>query len=281
MSWDVARGNALLAVLVVVVAPGRVPAQESKQAAEPDLNAVSMEVNALGTLASFKFTEEQLRKLQGWARETASKPRKREAANASKEYSEKLMELHAALVEATDDDRIDQLSEELQELRTKENPTLDDGVDLSDVARSRSPRAFRLLKLHQVTDYIAAIAAGLVDPLDRLIDSLQSVRGLAGNAWKQRRQEITDDIVRLAAGVDTKKADKLADQIDALLTRAHGMNKAEFKKKQAELETTARKLLASVGPLDVLRNEVEYALAELLANPRLSAALAARLKNAK
>jgi hypothetical protein len=277
MSPRVPGSFALLAVVALILAVPA-PARQARQPDEPDLNEISMEVNALQALSGFNFTPEQLEKLKGLAQDAAAKPRKRDAAKVSKEYRDKLLELHAALKQDNDVDKIDQLSDELDELRQKENPNLDDGVDLSDTARKRAPQATRLLKLHQVTDYLAAIADELFDPVERLIDSLQSVRSLTGDAWKQRRQEITSDIVRLAAGIDAKKADKLSDQIDALLTRAHGMSKQEFKMKQANLEREARKLLGDVGPFDILRNEVEYALAELLSNPRLPAAVEARLK---
>jgi hypothetical protein len=271
----------VLSVAVLLIGAGPARAQDAKPPEETDLNVLSMEVNALQLLSTFNLTPEQLRKLQAWAKETMEKPRKRDTAKASKEYREKLEELRTALVEAIDEDRIDQLSDELEDLRKSEKPTLDDGFDLSNAARSRASQALGLLKVHQVATYLAAVADDLFDPVDRLIDSLQSLRGLEGNAWKQRRQEIVEDIVRLAAGVDEKKGTKLGDQVEALLTRAHGMKLADFKKKRQELDNAACKLLGNVSTMDVLRNEVEYALAELLSNPRLGAALEIRLKNSK
>ena len=281
MSWNVARWNALLMVAVLLVGAGSARTRDAKLPDETDLNVLSMEVNALQLVSTFNLNPEQLRKLQAWAKETMDKPRKRHTAKASKEYREKLEELRAALVEANDDDRIDQLSEDLEELRKTEKPTLDDGFELSNAARSRASQALGLLKVHQVANYIAAVADDLFDPVDRLIDSLQALRGLEGSAWKQRRQEIVEDIVRLAAGVDAKKGTKLGDQVEALLTQAHGMKLADFKKKRKDLDNAARKLLGNVSTMDVLRNEVEYALAELLSNPRLAAVLQIRLKNSK
>ena len=52
----------------------------------------------------------------------------------------------------------------------------------------------------------------------------------------------------------------------------------EFKKERPELEKTARQIVGEVGPLDVLRHAVERSLADLLSNPRLAAAIDARLK---
>jgi hypothetical protein len=269
----------LLHVVVACVLAG--PAQDCQQAEPADVNDLSLEVNALQTLHSLNLSAGQLRKLQGWAKETAEKPRKREAAKVSKEYRDKLLELRAALADGSDDDKIDQLNEELEELRNTEKPTLDDNVDLTPAARKRIPEALRLLKVQQLHAVLAGMGDELFDPLDRLLEQLPKTRELKGNEWKQRREEIVDEIVRLAAGIDSKKAGKLSDQLTALLSKAHGMSDAEFKAKRSELEKTARKLLGELGPLEVLRHAVEYELAELLSNPRLAAALEARLKNAR
>jgi hypothetical protein len=277
----VARWSGMPALAMILVLAGPASAQEAKQNEEIDLNDLSLEVSALQALHSFNFTDAQLHKLQSWAKETAAKPSKREPAKASKEYRDKLMELRDALVEATDDDKIDQLNEELEELREAQKPVVDDGVDLTPGARKRAAEALRLLKVQQFASYVAAVADDLHDPLERFLEAMQTVRGLKGNDWKQRREEIVDDILRLAAGVDSKKADKLTDQLTALLSRAHSMKDAEFKAKRQDLEKSARKLLGDLNALDVVRNYVEYGLAELLSNPRLTVALAARLKNVK
>ena len=46
----------------------------------------------------------------------------------------------------------------------------------------------------------------------------------------------------------------------------------------AALEKAARQIIGIISPADVVRNEVEYTIAELLSNARLAAALAARLQ---
>lgn len=281
MSMPFVRWSGPLALTAVFVLTGRAPAQDAKKDSDPDLNHVALEVNALQTLYSLNLNDTQLKKLKTWAKEAAQKPGKREPAKASKEYREKLLELHTTLVKAEDPELIDRLIEELDELREAEKPAIDDNVDMTDSARKRAPAALKLLLVPQLTTYIANLNDDLKDPLDFLLDSLASVRGLEGNEWKQRREEIVDDLVRLAAGVDGKKAAKLNDQLVALLSKAHSLSDDEFKAKRADLEKTARKLLGDIGPLEVVRNAVEYALAELLSNPRLDAALAERLKNAK
>jgi hypothetical protein len=278
MSFSLTCRGGALALAVVLLCADPAPAQQPE---DIDLNDLSLEVSALQTLHSLNLTEAQLRQLQTWAKETVQKPRKHPAAKASKAYRAKLLDLRAALLEASDGDRIDQLSEELEELRAAEKPVIDDNVDLTIAARKRAPEALRLLTVRQVIDYLEALDDDLNDPLQRLLAALESIRGLKANEWKQRRDAIVDDIVWLAAGVDSKKADKLTKEMTALLGRARGLSDADFKAKRPELEKAARKLLADLGPVDVLRNALEYSLAELLSNPRLPAALAARLKDAK
>ncbi len=47
---------------------------------------------------------------------------------------------------------------------------------------------------------------------------------------------------------------------------------------RAELESAARAIVGGLSPADIVRNEIEYSLAELLSNGRLAAALKARLE---
>jgi hypothetical protein len=269
-----------LASVFFVVLIGSAHANQAKQDEEIDLNDVSLEINALQTLYQLNLSDAQLRQLQTWAPQTARNGQKREPAKASKDYRDKLVQLRAALLDASEADKIDQLNEDLDELRDAEKPTVDDGVELSAGARKKAPDALRLLKVQQFTAYVAMLGDDLADPLDRLLDALPNVRTIKGDEWKQRRPEIVEEIVRRAAGVDAEKAEKLDDQITVLLSRAHSLTEAEFTAKRPKLEKTARDLLGDIGPLDVVRMTVERNLAELLSNPRLTAVLNARLKKA-
>ena len=85
-------------------------------------------------------------------------------------------------------------------------------------------------------------------------------------------------MVRLAGGVDSIKAERLADQVTALLSQAHSMSDAQFKANRPKLEKSARTLLEGIGPLELVRMAVERGMGELLSNPRLTIVLDARLK---
>src|SRR6202040_1680358 len=121
----------------------------------------------------FNFTKTQLEKLQQMAVGTAPKDQKRKAGKASKEFREKLQALRKALISAPegwsaarDDDRINKLSGELEALRDKENPVLDDHVDMTEAARKRAADALRLLRPSQLAFYVGHIADSIDDPLD-------------------------------------------------------------------------------------------------------------------
>ena len=82
--------------------------------------------------------------------------------------------------------------------------------------------------------------------------ALEELRVLQGPEWKERREQVVDDVVRLAAGVDSKKGARLGDQVSALLSRAHSLSAEEFKAKRAELEKEARQLVGDLSPLEVM-----------------------------
>jgi hypothetical protein len=264
------------AMMLYGAEPSVLSAQEPKKDAELSLNDVGLEINAYQMLRQFEFSFGQMEQLQKWAKETAQKDRPRDN-KTSKEFAEKLREVHKAYV-ANDDERIDQLSDDMEQLRESQKPTLDDGVDITDAARKRAAEAFRSLKPRQLATYLGKVSSDAADPFDRLQGALDEVRPLKGAEWRNKRDEIADELSRLVAGLDRDKADKVNDQVVALLIRAHDLSDADFQKQRADLDAAARKIVGNVSAHDVLRNQTELSLAELLSNPRLHAALSVRLK---
>jgi hypothetical protein len=63
-----------------------------------------------------------------------------------------------------------------------------------------------------------------------------------------------------------------------LLIQVRALTEEEFKAQRPELEKMARAIVGDLSPLDVLRHALVQDLAELLSNPRLAAAIDARLK---
>lgn len=270
--------SAICILAILLVFQSTALAQGPKKEAELSLNDIALEINAYQTLKQFEFSYAQMQQLQKWAKETAQKETKREPAKTSKEYAEKLRELHKALVDNSDDERIDQIEEDLEELREKEKPAVDDGVDITGPARKRAAETFRSLKPAQLGAYLGRIAEDVPDPFDRLKAAIDEVRPLQGAEWKAKRDEVAEEVSRLVAGLDQKKADKVNDDVVALLSRAHALKDGEFKKQRGDMDKAARKVIGTVTAHDVLRHQTEVALAELLSNPRLHAALSVRLK---
>ena len=186
--------------------------------------------------------------------------------------------LRTALVDDTDDELIDQLQEELDDLREEEKPELADSIEVTDDARRTAAEVLNLLSARQVAAYLANHADEIPEPLERILQALDTVRDLNPKEWKQLRDEVSEEVGRGVAGVDADKASRVGDQVIQLLIQARALKDEEFKTERAELEKMARDIVGNIRPLDVLRNFLVQDLAELLSNPRLTAAIDGRLK---
>lgn len=218
---------------------------------------------------------EQLRRL---AADTADHPPGRRPAKASDRFRKALLELRQELVNAGDDSRIEELVKKIDEIRDKDKPELDDGVEVTEAARERSGELLRMLTAGQVAVYAGGMAGDIPDPAGRLLDALAKARGLKGQEWQALRDEVSEEVGRLVGGLDPDDAQAVSDKVTQFLIMVRGLKEEEFKKQRPELEKAARAIVASAGPLDVLRHVMEHSLAELLSNPRLTAALDARLR---
>jgi hypothetical protein len=277
MSLRPSFGPMLLSTLVVLALMPPSRSEEQPKKSQLTLNELSMEVVALQVLHQFQFTPAQMQKLRKLARETASDVGAREIVKASAEFQRTLASLRAALAEADKPGHIQELQEKIDKLRDAEKIELDDAVEVSEAAVQRAPEVLRGLSARQVATFVALYGEEFPDPLERLLEAIPKVRGLAEKEWKQLRDEVSEEVGRLVAGLDEDKAGEVSNQVVQLLIQARALKEAEFKKEQAELERTARDLVGNAGPLQVLQHVVERALAELLSNPRLAAAIDLRL----
>jgi hypothetical protein len=271
----------LLAALVAhlgLVLPA--PAQDTTKPAKKSLSlsSLSMEVDALQALDHFGFDKAQLLKLKQWAAQTVPQDKPRKAAKVSKEFREKLQQLHRALQDAKDDDLIEKLTEAVGELQDKENPVLDDRVEVTEKALKLAAELRRLLRPRQLASYLGQIADSLPDPLEGLLEALDEGRSLSEGEWKEQKVQIADDIGRSVAGLDRVKAKRVSDRVATLLTRARTLTKTEFQKQEADLEKAARDIVGNVTAEEVLKQRFDLDLANLLANPRLAQACGARLR---
>jgi hypothetical protein len=269
-------GLGLALAWLFVATPGG--ADTPRQADAPPPQELSLEVQALQTLHYLKATPAQLRALREMAKETVGKPPPRAEVKASAEFRKALAELRDALASGDEEEHIDELTEKLDDLREDEKPELHDEFDVTEEAQRRAPEALRLLTARQVADFAAVNGEDLHDPRELLANALDEVRGMKADEYKEWRQAVAEEVGRLVAGLDDDKASRVTDQVVQWLIVARSLKDDEFKARRADLEKQARAIVGELGPTDVLRHFLETNLAELLSNPRLPAALAARLK---
>src|SRR5258708_27203258 len=168
-----------------------------------------MEMQALRTLYNLRLTTEQMKTLAKFAKDTAEPARKRNQGKASDEYRKVLTELRDALAAASDDDKIADLEDAFTDLEEKEKPDMDDGVEVTGAARKRAPEVFKKMRPSQLASYLGFLAEDVVDPMDVLMSTMKDVRGINNEDWKDRRDDLAEELGWLLGGVDEKKASKL------------------------------------------------------------------------
>jgi hypothetical protein len=270
----------LLAGLVLAVFAPSAPRPAADDAKKKDETApvdLALEINALRTLYYLKATPEQAQAIQKLIKETAGPDKKRAPGKVSKEYHQLLVEVRDALAE-DDEERVEALEDQLEELTITEAPELDEAVELTDAARKQAPAVLRQFRVHQVAGFIGMYADQIADPVEKLQDALEKVRGWQLAEWMEKRDALGQEIGLLVAGIDRAEADKVRDAVVDLLAKTRTMKEADYEAKRAELGREAAGLASKIGPTDVLRHFLEHALAEMLSNPRAAAALEARLK---
>lgn len=248
--------------------------------ADPEQSSASelkLEVQALQALYRFQMTPAQMRFLATLALRTAPTPRPRKPGEVSDDYRQLLLDLRGALLDVNDEENVDSLEDKLDQLTEDEKPTLDDDMEMSSEARKRVPEVFRQLKPSQLAHYLGYVEDDVADPHERLRDGLEQVRAARADDWEAKRDEIAEEVGWLVVGVDVEKSSRVAARAAALLSKARSLSAEDYKKQRHELEHEADRIVGDVGAVAVLEHTIEHALAELLSNPRLASALAARL----
>jgi hypothetical protein len=243
---------------------------------KPSLSNLSLEVSAMQTIQRFQLTTKQLETLRKLASETMPKNATREDGKGSAKLRKTLTDLRAALLK-DDDDSIDSLSEQLETLLADDETDLDDTIDLTTAARRRASEFLLTLSPRQVAGFLAAVP-DVPDPLERLLEALDVVGSLKDDQWKDLTDDIAEDLGWQLGGVDLDRGRKVSESIRQYLTMVRSLNEKDFKKQRADLEKSARQFVTQAPPTIVLHNMAEYDLAELLSNPRLSAAIDAMQK---
>ncbi len=273
-----------LLVLGLALLPGPARAQDKVISAPPgDVNALSMEVAVLRTLFLLKASPHHLERIKTQFKEGVMKPRKREAADVSPEYKKALIDLRAALI-AGDEDKVNELSDRLEELAKDDEPDIDDAVDISDESRKLAPKLLPSFDANLVVGYLASYGKDFPVPYRMMFRAMRldgKGKKASPEQWKEIRTAVANDVAWSVAGLDLKEQAKVRDEALKLLDRAHGLSNEDLLKQQAELRSAISKITGKASPLDVIKHVLEQDLAEMLSNPRLVPAVEARLQYLK
>jgi len=260
---------------ILIFAPCR--AEEPSKEGVPTPSELALEINALRTLYYLRASPRQMEAMLKLAKSTAGPAKKRKKSKLSADYRHLMEQLREALVE-DDEERVDSLEDQLEGKTITESPEIDDGLAITDAARKHAPKLLKMFRSHQAAMFLGMCAEQITDPGERLQEALTKVRGWTLADWQDKREAIGEEIALLVAGVDKEKFGKVNDAVIDLLARARTMKDEEHAQKGGELRLAAEEIIGETGPTEVLRNFMEFELARMLSNPRLEAALQARIE---
>jgi hypothetical protein len=264
------RGHWLLVWAILFL--GGANAADEPTTAKLSPTQLRLEVMALRTLHQLQFSPEQrqaLRKLAGAG--SAALP---EADKLSDAVLKNLQQLHGAFLKGAED-RISELEEDLDALLEQEKRTWEVDVKISAGARREVAAVRRLLSARQVAAFLSLYDDDLPDPLAAMMHALDHAPLVKPDEWKAFSDNTGELVGRLVAGLDDGKIRQVATQVSQWLKQAKGLGQKEVEKRRPTMESEACRIVAGTDPIDVLRNIVDHTLAELLSNPRLTAALEA------
>jgi len=244
--------------------PPAAPKKEAKPPADPNL--LSLELKALRILRALEATPHQISEIARAGKTTAGSGGKREAGKASDAYVEAMVQMRRALV-ANDEDAVEKLRTQFDELEEKSPPDLDDGVEITDGAQIEAVRLLNIFSPQQVAAYALSLNDDFPDPVHLIQEALQEGHSLKKEEWETARSKVAEEVGWLVYGLQGEKATKLEEQVSAFLDQKH-LEEVKPGARDPEI----RKLVGSPGPVVVLTNVMQHALAELLSNPQVGKA---------
>jgi hypothetical protein len=264
--------NAILVALPIAVLTAGLRADEPKPARP--LLALSHEVTALQTLYLLDPSPSQLRAFRTLAQETIAKASPISSSpEESTDMRVALADLRKALLGGESPDRINKLGLRLQELRNTPGAEGDDEIELTDDAIDRAGEAVRLFTPRQTAAYLGAIADDIPDPIGKLSEAIHQVRTLPADKVPDYRADVAQEIGEALCGFDSERAANSTNQVTQLLIVVASYKSDEFKKRRADIDARAQKILGPFAPTDVLKNVMDHVAAELLSNPELPGAI--------
>ncbi len=262
---------------LVLVARGT-PAKERNVVIEDsNIIALSMEISALQVLHDLRVTPPQIELIAKLVKETAEKMPDRKPPKVSEKMLKLYADLRQAFIDA-DDDKINEVTSDLEDLRDGEKVEIDDDVDLTDAARKKADELLNKLTARQVAIYLSQFADEFPDPLEKLTEALDESRLRRGKEWTEYRDQTAGHVAWLVGGLEKTSEEKVRDAATNLLDKANKLSEADFKTKKKDLEKECRGVTEVTMPMQVMKNFMNRTLAELLSNPRTAAAIQAKVR---
>lgn len=273
------RGLALVAVSVLVLASLSPAAPRKHGTASADekpspsftTTQLSMRVAALQTLHDLHAKSHQLSALKKLAGSTADTTQ-RDPNGPTTRSTQALEALRSALVGSTDENKIDNLIDQVDQAEEQENADLDDAVTITDAARQQTPDAVKLFSAAQVASLIASNADEIRDPAEIIKEALAH-RHESNDDWESARDDAIEEIATLGAGLDAKAADAISQRVRQILHNNKGLDDKALKAKEKQLTSVAGKVLETVDSQQQINNWVNVQVARLLSNPQLPKAI--------
>jgi hypothetical protein len=246
-----------------------------------DVNDLYLEIVAHRSLAVFKLPPAGLTELKALADKVGAKSESKSVPEVSEAFMTTLTDLRAAYIKG-DETRIDALEAQLDKLLDEEDaPELDDDVPVKDAAREKAADAVKLLRPAAVVNYLAGrdeIPDALTLVQNALYITVAPSKRPQGADWESEKRAVAEQVGWLVMGVrDSAAAAKVTKDVTQLLDEAYKLDAATRRTQRGALTTKAKKIISHADPLIQLRHVLEYDMAELLSNPRLSAACEARM----
>lgn len=224
---------------LVLVARGT-PAKERNVVIEDsNIIALSMEISALQVLHDLRVTPPQIELIAKLVKETAEKMPDRKPPKVSEKMLKLYADLRQAFIDA-DDDKINEVTSDLEDLRDGEKVEIDDDVDLTDAARKKADELLNKLTARQVAIYLSQFADEFPDPLEKLTEALDESRLRRGKEWTEYRDQTAGHVAWLVGGLEKTSEEKVRDAATNLLDKANKLSEADFKTKKKDLEKECR-----------------------------------------
>jgi hypothetical protein len=203
----------------------------------------------------------------------------RKKAVASAKYIKVLTDLRAAYITGQDN-RIIDLTEQLEDLADEENIELDDSVEDTHGSRKMGLRVVGYFTPEQVVSYFNAYGRDFPDP-QLIVEGYIARKDTKGEKPSaETREFVIKEVTWLFAGIDQTKQKPIADKVAKLLDKADKMTNEERENAWrigGPLRHDFNQVRGGHGPMEILHHVLDQDVAELLANPRLQPAMDSRI----